>query len=266
MNQAVISDEALRQAAASVRRAMLDSLPPPSQCEHTFSDLFQARMKRLLSRYDRRRTLRTLSRRVAAVLLAALIGGGVWLSVDAGARAAFLTWAREVYEEQILYRFFGAPAADALPLYQITWLPEGYTADTYLYRFSGEAPTGSNLAYRVSRSGENHTIVDIFDQQAAYSALHRLHGKTDGIVLDCFLTRSEAALWFTHTGEYTCQTLSVRGASADLYVPLTSGEASHLIWPDPETGVVLSLSAPLEADVLRRMANSIQITEGGIAP
>lgn len=126
MNQIHLTDEALERAAASVRRAMLDSLPPPSRCEHEFSALFQAKMRSLLDRYDLRRRMRTAAQRAAVVILALLVSAGVWLGVDAEARAAFSVWVREVCGEHILYRFFGAPAANTLPVYRITWLPEGY--------------------------------------------------------------------------------------------------------------------------------------------
>ena len=115
MSELLFSQQALQRAAASARQSMLDALPPPAQCEHAFSAAFQGKMERLLARARRREWARRAARRAALFFLAALMGVSAWLAVDTQARAAFISWVREVYEEHIVYRFSGKPAAYATP-------------------------------------------------------------------------------------------------------------------------------------------------------
>ena len=43
-----LSDEVLRQAAAELATALNDSLPPPKECQHKFSDAFEEKMQSLI--------------------------------------------------------------------------------------------------------------------------------------------------------------------------------------------------------------------------
>ena len=110
------TDGELQEAARKVRQAMLESLPEEDKVPHHFSPAFQEKMGPLLKKAQRMERTRTWKRRTAAAVLVFLLGTGAWLAGDSGARAAVLSWVREVYENSVLYRFFNQGAgSDSLP-------------------------------------------------------------------------------------------------------------------------------------------------------
>ena len=44
----VLTEELLQQAAAELAMALNNSLPPPKECQHTFSDGFEEKMQSLI--------------------------------------------------------------------------------------------------------------------------------------------------------------------------------------------------------------------------
>ena len=44
----VLTEELLQQAAAELATALNDSLPPPNECQHKFSDKFEEKMQSLI--------------------------------------------------------------------------------------------------------------------------------------------------------------------------------------------------------------------------
>lgn len=44
----VLTEELLQQAAAELAMALNDSLPPPNECQNTFSDDFEEKMQLLI--------------------------------------------------------------------------------------------------------------------------------------------------------------------------------------------------------------------------
>lgn len=44
----VLTEELLQQAAAELATALNDSLPPPKECQHKFSDAFEEKMQALI--------------------------------------------------------------------------------------------------------------------------------------------------------------------------------------------------------------------------
>lgn len=233
MNHIVLSDEALKQAAASVRQSLLDSLPPPSQCEYEFSDTFQAKMKHLITRYDLRRRTHKAVQRVAAVFLAALISVSVWLSVDTQARAAFFSWVREVYQEHVVYRFFGNPTAEELPAYRITWLPEGYEE------------------------------IDVYNDGKIYNALYQKgDDMMSAFVFEYIFTQdgSLTEMLSFDDENYNYKVIDVNGVQADFYESLLPEETSCLIWVDENKNIMFSLNGFPEESVIVHIAESIVLT------
>lgn len=126
-----MTDQALDDLA---RRLLLDTATLGwndeinDRTEHMFSRSFERKMKPVIQRADH--PVRYYATRLlTALLLMAFLGGGSLLTFSAEARAAFINWAIEWYDTQIVYRFSGASAADPdapLPRYEVTALPEGY--------------------------------------------------------------------------------------------------------------------------------------------
>ena len=44
----LLTEELLQQAAAELATALNDSLPPPNECQHKFSDIFEEKMQALI--------------------------------------------------------------------------------------------------------------------------------------------------------------------------------------------------------------------------
>ena len=126
MGKVLITDYALEQAAASVSEAMLKAIPSAEECRHEFSPEFEAKIQKLQEKERQHTHRRSIARRVAAVILAIVLGAGVWLATDSQARAAVAKWFREVYETHIVYRFTGETPSGELPTYKPTWIPDGY--------------------------------------------------------------------------------------------------------------------------------------------
>lgn len=232
MNNASFSEKELKQAAAAVRRSMLDSIPPPSQCTHEFSPAFQAKMERLISRERRRGSVRKAMKRVAMFFLAALAGVSVWLTVDAEARTAFSSWVQEVYENSIVYRFFGEPAAEELPAYRLSWVPEGYEViDCY---------EGNEIFSVFYQNSDN--LYDIF--MFEYSFIQ------DSSYMEMLIDETS----------FTYKKVTVDGIQADFYQALNPGETNNLIWIDEDEGVVFEIDGFLDETVIMRIAESIILT------
>lgn len=233
MSQTTLSDEALKQAAASVRQSLLNSLPPPSQCEHEFSPAFQAKMKHLMAKFNLRRTIRKTAQRAAAIFLAALIGVSSWLTLDAEAREAFFSWTREVYEEHIVYRFFGEPAAETLPAYRITWLPEGYEE------------------------------VDVHEGQVAFNAFYQKGDDiTSAFVFEYFFMQdgSLTELLLFDEENYNYKTIDVSGTQANFYEAFLPDETNCLLWFVESANIVFRINGFLEESVIVHIAESILLT------
>lgn len=124
MATTVWSEQELRYAAERVANAMLSALPPPQECEHSFTEGFQERMEPLRRKSRRMAAARRVRQRVAVVLLAVLLSVSTWLTVDAEGRERVLRWAKEIYENAVVYTFDSGASTDAFPVYEPTWIPE----------------------------------------------------------------------------------------------------------------------------------------------
>lgn len=94
--------------------------------QHEFSLQFEKKIKKLKRKADHP-VFYHATKRIASIVLAILITGGVWITVDAEARAAFVGWVKEVYEEFFVYRFNDETDIQNEPYeYEFTWLPNGY--------------------------------------------------------------------------------------------------------------------------------------------
>ena len=143
------TEEELRRAAGEVTDALLADLPAPEDCAHSFSPDFEEAMAPLLRRQRLRQKRREHLRRAACVLLALLLGGGVWLASDQQARAGFLAWVRESLENAV-YLISGHRAEDLKAAWGMPdgmfsglfgeWWYEGDSQITVFYQNSPEAP------------------------------------------------------------------------------------------------------------------------------
>lgn len=224
----MITEEMLRTSAARSSELFVQALAldydPAQQYEPT--DLFKTRIKRLFRRAKHPYLYQTM-RRVAAILLAAILAGSVYLAVDTEARAAFFGWIKEVYEHSTIYRTMPNHASDTLPRYELTWLPDGF----------GEP--------------------DVYEDDTTYSALYENPNTGDVFIFGYGLLTDErqTVLFTTQQPEH----LLVRGADADFYAADDNSDFSNLLWIDADTGVFCTIDGTLNKDVILHIAESIYL-------
>lgn len=221
-----LTDEVLRDAAIHVRQAMLDSLPADNEYRHEFSPKFEAKMEKLLKQAKRRYHIGRITQQAAAIALAALVGISTWLAVDTEARAAALRWVREIYENSVIFHFFGDEDANADLSYEPTWLPDGCIRET-----ENSNAVGKTIVYH-----------DINDELLLFRC-YRIHDGFQGQSI--------------FDSEFEIKTAEVNGMNAEFYIPSDPAESSELSWIDEEIGVVFSVIGYLSENDLLRIAESV---------
>lgn len=238
MNTDLFSDRQLNEAAEAALTAMLDSLPPPSTCQRTFSPEFQANMQKLCAKETRRQALLRLSRRAAMLALTCLVGASSFLAVNTDARATFVGWVKERYETFLSYRFSGEITPAAPPMlpeaeYRPLYLPEDYEETSW------SETNGQITVEYVSESSQLLSFGYIPETETKKPS-------TDDWALDL-------------TGAI-CTRVTVNDTPAELFTPSVPDGNTTLIWAAPIYDTAFCLSAPLSGDILIEMAESISIT------
>ena len=124
--QTHFDDAALQAAATQTAESLLTSLPAPSSCQHTFSELFLKKIDVLLQKRRRRAASQRMWQRVAVVFLVVFLSAATWLSVDVHAREKLFQWTKEIFENMFVYRIDGGNIERTYCGYEPTWLPEGF--------------------------------------------------------------------------------------------------------------------------------------------
>ena len=223
----MLSEERLRQAAHHAAQALEDSLPPPSQCQYEVSPEFRRNMKKLC-RQAKRRPYRKVWKAVACAAMVLILGSTSYLGLNAQAREAFFGWVTQITQNVSHYVFSGS--SDKHPenyRYVLPEIPEGYTQDAV------DEDGGLRMELYTNEKGE--TLA--FETQ--------------------YTTESSDYELFLDVDKLEIKKVTVQGVSGDLYIDPTGEQSSTLIWKDPETDVLLSLTAYLPEDQLISMADSV---------
>lgn len=228
------TDEDLRVAAASVCASMLDAVEAIPSGEHEFSASFLDKMNALLSLDRLRRKRRQLWHRVASVFLAFLLGASIFLATNPEARATFLAWVREVYENSVVYRFFGSPTK-IFPQYELKWIPEGIVQ---VSEIDGERSEGNQKTIVCSNNETGEGFV--FSYQA--------------ISDDVLMTVDGYANEEMRASE-PCIINGIEGQ----YYSGNNLHSSCLIWIDEEQGVVFFIDSNLEKSVILHIAEGVTL-------
>lgn len=229
MSKTTFTDKELKIAAGDVVAAFSATLPSPDEYEQPFeySSEFLSRMDVLVKRSRKRDAWTRAAQRAASIIIAFLIGSGVWLAVDVDARAAFITWIREVYEDSFVYNYFAEEPMDELRSYEIGVLPDGYV--------KGRDERHDSLHIKEYRYEEN--VITLLYYQMMEGRSHIVFDYSE---FECF--------W---------ETVEVGDIVADLYISTTGMGANELIWIDEEKGIVFEISAFLNKEKLISLAESI---------
>ena len=168
--------------------------------------------------------------RVAGIILAILLAGSAVLAFSTEARAAFLGWVRQQYENFYVY-FLAGDVVNAEPSrYELGVIPEGFTFEAMLeidggeiYLYSNEEGTIGAFSYSINPSSKSAIILE--------------------------------------TAACEQRKVTVNGLPGDLYLPTDGTVRTELVWMDDETGVIFTLSFPFDEDTILKIAESIKIVD-----
>lgn len=224
----MISERALRQAAAEANQILLEQMPSKQECEHTFSPEFEQRMELLLKQTKRPGFYRS-ARKVAGILLPILLAASIFVTVVPDSRAVVFTWFKKVSESRVDYHSeVDNFDPEKVNFYEPTWIPKGYTVynryqdDSYLYISYIESPESEHLLLFICS-------FPIGSSNSAYIA----------------------------EGPITHKEGVVQGNPADII--LAEADANAVIWSDETTGALLSVSGYLPEEELMKIAQSVKM-------
>lgn len=225
----MITDEMLRVAASrscEIYVAHLEKGFDPTK-KHEFSPEFLRKIERLKRRAKHPVFYKTM-RRVASIVLAILITGGAWISVDAEARAAFVGWVRETYEMFFVYRYSGEADVPAEPSdYRPERIPDGYSE----YMTIDE--NGGVTVFYKHESGKRMKFGYIHDPNSN--------------------------VWYVDTTDTVQSDSFVNGKPADLFTSTNENVASIIMWTDDAENSAFFVSGFFKESELIRIAESVQV-------
>lgn len=221
------SDEALRAAAQAVRESMLRALEEEEPEEHSFSELFLEKMRKLVAIDRQRLRRRAVWQRVAGIILGILIGSGFFLAFNAQARADFMNWVRSTYENSILYEFFQGTKKEerVLPEIEFTWLPGEYEIQ------------------EVFNDGRKSTVI--------------LSSTKDIMILNSWLI-VESDHFEVFTEDYSRSEITVNGRTAEYYQAKNEQTENVLVWTNDDNTVMYNLSSVFPEKMMIKIAESIR--------
>ena len=225
----MITDAALQAAAKEASFALAEALVQGSNQQPPYipSKSFTRKMSSLCRR-ERHPVFHRTMQRAAAVFLALLLTGIGWLTVDAEARAAAVTWFRSISQDSIVYRFLNPAPQTTLPDYTPTWLPDGFQEREH---YKDDQRSSSYFV-----SGSDFIVIEI----------------------DIYHNGTLLSLIGDHSGY---EEVSVNQFTA-LFVPANGDSGiSNLVWIDEQNGLVFSVDSTLEKSVMLHIAESIELSQ-----
>lgn len=223
-----VSDNELRKACAMVRCSMMDSLPenPDGQ----FSDEFLKRIDVLRADKCRIEKQQRFRKRFATAVAAFIVAMTMLLSLNTEVRAAVATWFKEVYETFTTY-WFAPEIKNALPIFELTELPEGYIC---IYD-----ETLSNSRSMVYLREKDQT--DIFSIRYA-------------------LLQADAPLTVSYPDtDFVFSKIEVNGCAGELYISKNPDESHALIWVDESNGVVFTITSLGDPNDMLHIASLLEL-------
>lgn len=225
----MMTDEMLYRAAKQVNTAIVEHWEQHEVEEHSFSLRFERRIRRLTRKANNPQLYRFLNK-VACLLLTALVSFATVMTFDVEARAAFTRWIRKVYEDSIVYEFFGEKAETASLDYRVTWVPEGFE------------------------------LVDEYESDTIYSAIYQKRENIQEVFViewSCVEDGDNIAL-VTYGEEYQCEDIKVNGDRGNFYQSLSGNDSNVLIWVNEQEMIEYHINSYLPFEQMLKIAESIQ--------
>ena len=214
----MIPEELLRQAAEEAEEAILAGLP--EETPHTFSPRFRRRIAPVLRRGSHPHRA---AARAAGLILALLLTGFVWLSVDTQARNAVFTWLRGTVDSAFVYRFHNQQNVQSRSC-RPGWLPEGYRE------------------------------VEFWDDDPGFTRIYE-NDNGDTIFFQYMFGNPDTALYIADAPPPT--SIQVGDLTADYYPANIEGNNNCLVLIDPSANILFNIHANLTQDELVYLAQNI---------
>lgn len=230
-----MTEEMLKAAAVEADQVIQASFPAPEACAHEFSPSFQKKIRRLSHRANHP-VLYKLAKSAACFVLAVILTGGAWLTVDAEAREAFIRWVKETYSTYSVYHFEGTDSETQTSEgqsseeqisaeYSLAWIPDGYT------EWETKSVGDHIFAIYVNDSGDLLT----FGYLPSFSTTYMFVEMTD----------------FTQESTY------VGNIPADFYLSHSADKANSIVWTSPDGKTVFYLDGFFSKEELIDMAEHV---------
>ena len=144
-------------------------------------------------------------------------------------------WIETWKGDEVLYQYIGDNLEGALPVYELTGLPEGYVEDT---EESVRWDTMVDILYRNEADWDNDIII--------FGYLYMQQGTAMAYMLD---------------EDDTVQEVTVNGLEGKLYLAEDPENWSVVEWIDPKTNLHFSIHACGDAETLLALAESVKPVE-----
>ncbi len=228
MIQKLLTDQALALAAASIRDAMLESLPAEIECQFTPS--FEPRMDELRNMRRKREKHRQIRNRVVAATVALFLLASLLLGLNPDVRAAVSTWFKEVFDTYTFYWYSENPV-DTFPECVVTAVPDGYEV--------------------IIENDTQNTRIVIYQKGSDIA---------DGFSFEYGKLLDDAPLCLSYpTDQFYTKEVTVNGLPGDLYVSLVPSETHGVIWIDEEKGIYYVITAYFDPELIMELAESVEI-------
>jgi hypothetical protein len=220
----MISEERLRQAAHHAGTAVDEHLANLEIPASSPSLAFENKMANLI-RHTKRRRKHPVLRRVACILLVCLLGSGLWLGVNAQARATVFGWMIDHTPRTYHYSFSSETVEDSSQVrYVLPEIPDGYEP--------------------VDLCEEENLVSNFYANEAGY-------GFSFGYIV------GDGAELFLDTEEIEAQQVYVLGHPAEFYQAASEEEGSTLVWRDSTTDTLFYMSGFFDQEYLISLAETV---------
>lgn len=232
MKRKAVSKEYLKRITQGYCIAMAEQAPDTFDRDIMYPDSFIQKMKDTFKKYRRYEFIQTTKKCIAAVFAALVIGSGVWLSVDVDARAAVVNWVRQIYENSIVYKYFGEKETNILPKYELQYIPDGLIEidkliDTNMYYVCYINPDTDDVLvfeYSFISNGSAITVQDL------YSNINPEKFFMDGYDMEFYDTNG-------------------------------SSDANSLVWFDDKNGLMFHIDSNMDRQVMLHIFQNIVLVD-----